>query len=385
MKKLAIITTHPIQYYAPVFKLLQQRGKINIKVFYTWGDDTPNRHDPGFNRSIAWDVPLLDGYAYQWIKNTADNPGSHHYKGIVNPGLIEDINNFGPNALLIIGWAYDSHLKAIRYFSKKLPVYFRGDSHLLDERSGFKSILKTIFLMWVYKHISHAFYVGVNNKAYYKKYGLSDAQLTFAPHAVDNKRFAAPRTAEADELRKTLGIPDSAVLILFAAKYEAKKSPLLLLNAFIALNDLNTHILFIGNGELESALKQHAATHQRIHFMDFVNQAYMPIVYQAANIFCLPSGGPNESWGLAVNEAMACGKAIIVSDKCGCAANLVTEQNGIIFSSGNIAELTLGLKKITSNKALLNSMGQQSVSLIDDWDFDHIASAVENKLLSENK
>jgi len=39
MKKLAIITTHPIQYYAPIFKLLSERKKIEICVFYTWGKD----------------------------------------------------------------------------------------------------------------------------------------------------------------------------------------------------------------------------------------------------------------------------------------------------------------------------------------------------------
>src|SRR5476651_75479 len=110
MKKLAIITTHPIQYYAPVFKLLQQRGNIDIKVFYTWGDAAPDKHDPGFNQAITWDIPLLDGYNYTWVKNTATDPGSHHFNGMVNPGLIDEIKNYDANALLVIGWAYYSHL-----------------------------------------------------------------------------------------------------------------------------------------------------------------------------------------------------------------------------------------------------------------------------------
>ena len=82
MKKLAIITTHPIQYYAPVFKLLRQRQKLDIKVFYTWGKNAEIKYDPGFKKNIEWDIPLLDGYPYEWVKNISQNPGTHNFKGI---------------------------------------------------------------------------------------------------------------------------------------------------------------------------------------------------------------------------------------------------------------------------------------------------------------
>lgn len=65
MKRLAIITTHPIQYNAPLFKLLTQRNNITIKVFYTWGKSVlENKYDPGFKKNIEWDIPLLDGYGF---------------------------------------------------------------------------------------------------------------------------------------------------------------------------------------------------------------------------------------------------------------------------------------------------------------------------------
>src|SRR6478609_3539591 len=99
--KLAIITTHPIQYYAPVFKLLHQRKIIDIKVFYTWGEGAANKYDPDFGKAIAWDIPLLDGYPYEWAENTAADAGSHHFQGIINPGLINQINNYNPDAVLV--------------------------------------------------------------------------------------------------------------------------------------------------------------------------------------------------------------------------------------------------------------------------------------------
>ena len=129
MKKLAIITTHPIQYYAPVFKLLHQNKKICIRVFYTWGEAVLNKYDPGFEKKIEWDLPLLDGYPYEWVTNTSSDPGSHHFKGIVNPDILLRINTWKPDALMVFGWAYQGHLKVIRHFKKKGAGIFQGRFH----------------------------------------------------------------------------------------------------------------------------------------------------------------------------------------------------------------------------------------------------------------
>lgn len=382
--KLAIITTHPIQYYAPLFKLLHERQKIEIRVFYTWGKTAQNKYDPDFDKNITWDIPLLDDYPFDWVENISTKPGSHHFNGIITPKLIRQIKTYNPNAILAIGWAYHSHLKVIRYFKNKVPVYFRGDSTLLDEKQSLKSLLKSIFLRWVYSHVDHAFYNGINNKAYFKKYGFKDNQLSFAPHAIDNERFSAPRTKEAVQLKQKLGIPPTATIILFAGKLEEKKNPKLLLEAFIKLNDPNLHLIFTGNGKLESALKNSAKEYLNIHFIDFQNQSYIPVVYQACDLFCLPSKGPGESWGLAVNEAMASGKAVLVSDKCGCAVDLVKDnQNGAIFKSENLDDLMVHLKQLIKSKDTLSAYGKKSAAIIKPWNFLSIAQAIETKLLHE--
>lgn len=384
--KLAIITTHPIQYYAPVFKLLHQRKIIDIKVFYTWGEGAANKYDPDFGKAIDWDIPLLDGYPYEWVANTAIDAGSHHFQGIVNPGLINQINNYNPDAVLVIGWAYNSHLKALRYFKNKIPVFFRGDSTLLDETTSIKSLLKSLLLKWVYSHVNHAFYNGINNKAYFKKYGLTDGQLIFAPHAIDNSRFEEERTAEANELRESLGLKPSDTLILFAGKLEEKKDPALLLEAVLKVNEPTIHLLFTGSGHLEGSLKIKAKDNPNIHFIDFQNQGYMPVVYQACDLFCLPSKGPGESWGLAINEAMACSKAVLVSDKCGCAIDLVTDnKNGVIFKSENRDDLVSKLKYLTRSKEALIEYGKVSLTIIEPWNFLNIAIAIENKLANETQ
>jgi glycosyltransferase involved in cell wall biosynthesis len=352
MKKLAIITTHPIQYYAPLFRLLHQRGNILIKVFYTAGSG--DKYDPGFGKNVAWDIPLLENYPYEWAGNIAKKPGSNHFNGVITPGLNKQVNNWQPDAILIFGWAYNGHLKLIRHFKKKVPLYFRGDSTLLNEPKGIKKTLKYFFLRWVYSHFDHAFYVGKNNKAYFLKYGLKESQLSFAPHAIDNERFEIPRTEEAKAL-----------------------------SAFIKLNKPGVHLLMAGNGIDEIKLKKMAADSDissHIHFMDFKNQSYMPVLYQAADLFCLPS--KSETWGLSINEAMACGRAILASDRVGCAADLVqAAENGYVFKTADVGHLEECLQLLTKDKDLLAKFGKRSNSIIKDWNFEKTAIKIEEKLL----
>jgi glycosyltransferase involved in cell wall biosynthesis len=412
LKRLAIIITHPIQYYSPFFVLLAK--VCELKVFYTIGKDKALSYfDPNFKREIKWDIPLLNDYAYELVTNTSKYPGSHSYKGIVNPSLINNINKFDPDIILIYGWAYHGHLSAMRYFKHKIPIWFRGDSNLLDEgNNNFKKYLRYFFLKWLYRHIDKALYVGMANKAYYKKFGIKDHQLIFAPHSVDNKRFAEDRSEEAEQLRKTLSIRSEEILILFAGKLEQKKNPELLLNAFIKMDLKTTHLLFVGNGILEENLKSKVeglgisreglaekmksappldsvlndGIKKRIHFIDFQNQSTMPVVYQACDLFCLPSQGPAETWGLAVNEAMAAGKAVLVSTKVGCAVDLIKlGVNGEIFKSDDLNDFIQKLRKLTESKIKLTEMGIQSQQIIQNWSFEKQVKAIVDNIYSDAK
>lgn len=381
MKRLAIITTHPIQYYAPVFKLLAERKNIDIKVFYTLGN-AAGMHDRGFQKTIDWDIPLLEGYDYEWAENTSLNPNTHNFKGIINPHLIKQIIAYQPDAVLVYGWANQAHFKVLRYFKGKIPVYFRGDSTLLNKAAGMKNLVRKIWLKWVYHYVDHAFYVGQNNKNYYLKYGLKADELSFAPHAIDNERFSVKRKDEAERLRQSLNLTDGDMLVLYAGKFELVKNVKLLLSAFRQLGKSRVHLLLTGNGEEESDLKEQAANATNIHFMDFKNQRFMPVLYQAADLFCLPS--KSETWGLAVNEAMACGKAVLVSDRVGCAVDLVKPGiNGSIFISNDPSSLLKELDKLTESRAQLNKLGSASKELIKDWNFTNIAVAIEQQLLNE--
>jgi glycosyltransferase involved in cell wall biosynthesis len=387
-KRLAIITSHPIQYNAPIFKLLATRNYIDIKVFYTWGDSVlENKYDPGFNKSIQWDIPLLEGYPYEFLKNISSEKGTHHFKGIVNPDIIERIDDFFPDAILIYGWSFQSHLKAMRHYKKKKKIIFRGDSTLIDKQPLYKEFIRSLFLKWVYHYVDYALYVGKNNYDYFKKSGLKTKQLVYAPHAVDNDRFSDNDVSyhkQAEALRQKMDITSQRIVFLFAGKLEEKKDPIALLKSFVQSGaDKFANLVIVGNGVLEKQLKEEYGNFPSIFFLEFQNQSQMPVIYHLADVFVLPSKGPGETWGLSVNEAMACGLPVLVSNKCGCAPDLVSNsENGYIFKANDIDDLSSKLKLfIEAGKAGLKKMGECSKKKIADFSFEKFCEATENLLL----
>jgi glycosyltransferase involved in cell wall biosynthesis len=218
-------------------------------------------------------------------------------------------------------------------------------------------------------------YVGEANKKYFLAHGLRDNQLCFMPHAIENNRFAINEDliSRAKEWRNKLAIPTNALVFLFVGKLENKKQPALLLNAFKLLND-NNHLIFVGSGILENKLKEDAKELPNIHFLGFKNQSEMPLMYALADVFVLPSSGPGETWGLAINEAMAAGKAIVASDACGAVYDLIN-GNGFIFETNNENDLLEKLKRFNTKN--LNDFKQKSLEMILNYSFEEQCNAVE--------
>lgn len=383
MKKLAIVSSHPIQYNAPLFALLSKRGNIDVKVFYTWGEEVlKEKYDPGFTRSIQWDIPLLEGYNWQFEKNTSKTPGSHHFNGIINPFLIDNITRWGADAVLVYGWSFSSHLNVLRHFHNKRKVFFRGDSTFVNNTPFIKRVLRISFLRWVYSHIDTALYVGTHNRHYFEKCGLKNQQLVFAPHAIDNTRFMQPAEilkAQALQTRCELGIAADAVVFLYAGKLDANKNVGLLVDAFLRLNATDTHLVIAGNGVMEEALKMKAAGKINIHFLPFQNQQQMPVLYRVGDVFVLPS--VSETWGLSLNEAMACGCALCVSDTCGAAADLVSDGiNGYVFCNNDSEHLMEAMALLSSSKAMAAGMGKRSAEKISHWNFEKVCATIEAEL-----
>lgn len=383
-KKLAIVTTHPIQYNAPLFSLINNRGITDIRVFYTWGQSKEGiLYDPGFKKIFQWDIPLMEGYDYEFIQNISPKAGTKSFFGIINKNLVKRIQLYNPDAILVYGWSFVSHLHILMHFKGKVKLLFRGDSTLLNEGSSFliKKFIRRFFLKWVYKHISHALYVGSANKEYFLKHGLKNNQLHFAPHAIDIRRFMGDDllfNQRAADWRKMLGYSEECIIVLFAGKLEYVKAPDLLIHQFMASVNQSIKLIVAGNGHMENQLKNMAAQDNRISFLDFQNQQMMPVLYRLADIYILPSR--SETWGLAVNEAMACGRPVIVSNKVGCQFDLIIPGvTGFVFDSNSAQELTDIFDDLKSQEILI-SMGKRAKQKVSEYNYEKICIAIDSIL-----
>lgn len=386
MKRILVLTTHPIQYNAPLFRLLAK--EYDLLVLYTWSQRETGFFDRSFGKDIQWDIPLLEGYSYEFVKNISPRPGSHHFWGIVNPSILKRIRRFNPDYRLVYGWNLFTHLLVIKWFRKR-KILFRGDSSILDMGGDLRSRFKQRVLRWVYRSVSCFLYTGENNRQYFKACGVPDRKLLFAPHAVENERFFdspdGRYEAEASKWRRELGIEEDQVVILFAGKFEAKKDPSLLIRAFMHLDDPSSRLILVGNGPLEAPLKQLAAGHPGIQFLPFQNQSKMPLVYRLGDLFCYPSKGPAETWGLSVNEAMACSRPVLVSDRVGCAVDLVKDgATGMIFRHGDENDLAKKMKEMVRDRAKLKKMGDHARKIIGNWSYQKDIEAVQRIINMEH-
>jgi glycosyltransferase involved in cell wall biosynthesis len=361
--RLAIVASHPIQYYTPVFRELAQR--LEIKVFYAHRATSEDQAKAGFGVGFNWDIDLLSGYKHTFLQNVAEWPGLDHFSGCDTPEIGSQLAEGHFNAVLILGWRLKSFWQTIFAAKRlRLPLLARGDSHLETPRSALKKCAKAVTYPAFLRLFDAALYVGKRSRAYWTHYRYPSTRLYFSPHCVDTEWFADRATAASrDELRARLGIAFDANVVLFVGKLVHFKRPLDLVAAAALMKTAGHEIVVLvaGAGPLETELAIAArANGITIHLLGFRNQSEMPAIYAASDVLVLPSDG-RETWGLVANEALACGRPIVLADTVGAAPDLAADEvAGRVFPLGDIDALVGALRGITTNRPSLQAINQKS-------------------------
>lgn len=378
--KLAIVTSHPIQYYAPLFRELAQR--LELHVFYMHRATAQDQALSGFGVGFQWDVDLLSGYSSIFLDNVARQPGSNHFRGMDVPGVRAVLQQGKFDAVLVTGWYLKGYLQTI-LAAKRLGIHVmvRGDSHLDTPRSLLKRVAKRLTYPLFLRLFDAALVVGKRNREYLEYYGYPCARMFDAPHCVDNGFFAERSTSEAGEaIRSRLGIPSKSKVVLFAGKLVPFKRPLDVVEAVAVVrkNGIDAQVLVAGSGQLDEVLRERAKElNIPIHMLGFCNQTEIPAAYAAADVLILPSNG-RETWGLVVNEALASGTSVIVSDAVGCAPDLAADGHfGRTYPVGNTNALS---------NAIMSTLGNpvsriENRSAVQDYSLENAAVAIQSALL----
>jgi glycosyltransferase involved in cell wall biosynthesis len=337
--RLGFLVSHPIPYYAPIFRELAK--DCDLTVFFAHRQTAEGQAGAGFGVAFDWDVDLLAGYRSCFLTNIARQPSTDRFGGCDTPGIAQEIERGRFDGFVVPGWGLRSYVQAVRACRRaRVPIMVRGDSQLPGRRSPAVRLAKRLLYRRMMRRFDGYLYVGQRSREYFEHYGAPKSRLFFAPHCVDNAAFSSAAREN--------GTPDRRRRLLFAGKLIERKRPLDLVHAAALLHSrgARVEIAFAGSGELEPELRRAAeSAGLPAVFHGFVNQSALPATYAAADLLVLPSDA-RETWGLVVNEAMACGLPAVVSDAVGCGPDLVEEGGtGAVFPLGDVEALARAIER----------------------------------------
>jgi glycosyltransferase involved in cell wall biosynthesis len=295
-------------------------------------------------------------------------------------------------------------------------VVMMNESHAGTARSGQLGTWIKRRLVAMFKS---ALVGGQPQKRYFSSLGLPPEKIVTGYDAVDNDYFAgktAEAKAQAPALRAQYGLPEHYFLNL--GRFVAKKNLETLIRAYRLFLDSSkrkeTHLVLVGSGEEEGKLRQlcdevglpkydhppggsspTASNAPGVHFYGFRQIEENPVFYGLADAFILPS--LYEEWGLVVNEAMACGLPVIVTQTAGCAEDLLepgfpgetlngeaaaiqklrlvsqVRRNGFVFDPETAEELSRILSCLAENPKMRAVMGGESRRIVEKFSCQNFA------------
>jgi glycosyltransferase involved in cell wall biosynthesis len=359
---------------------------VEIEVgYYHQGSAGRISHDAGFGIDIDWDIDLLSGYPYKVFLK-----GAPSYRLLEQLRLVPQMVSWTLRnrqiPLLIMGWS--SEVIWLIWLLRILlhaPVIMMCETTPLSFAAASKPRWRVMLLNWLLQHTTANLYIGSRNRAFLFESGVSGKALFPAPYSIDNDRFAT----EADrllpqrrELCRRFGLDPDLPTFLFCGKLIAKKRPLELLDAYLSAGLADrVQLVYVGEGELRSQLEHRIQTLglQNVHLLGFFNQNDMPLAYVLGELLCLISD-PTETWGLVVNEAMACGRPVIVSTTVGCAPDLVGAENGWVTQMNEQERLAETLLQALERNEQWGIMGRAGRTLVSKNTFSEMASGAVSAL-----
>lgn len=379
--KIAYFLSHPIQYQSPLLRKIHQDPEIALTVYYQAVHSTTAFFDPGFQQTIQWDTELCGGYTHHVLHSRLQLLSAFYHLIREKPDIVWVHGYASPFACLLITAAKLCNIR----------VLLRGESTLLCQTAGrWRNLFRRFFFKTLGRWVDGYLYIGTQNKAFYKHYNVPSEKCFFCPYTIDNTHFEKkPDNNTLKKIYNKLGIDPQSPIILFSSKLQQRKRVLDLVRAYQLYRDKYhsktiAQLIIIGVGEEHEVLHKFLAPLKQnsIHAIGFVNQSELPNYYAIADIFVLPSR--SEPWGLAINEAMAAGCAILVSHDVGAAQDLV-QENGLCFQGGNINDLAEKLSNLLEDKKALQQMQLRSLQIIQTWSYTETIAGLKKAIARTQK
>ena len=371
--RIAIVVSHPIQYFAPWYRAVAEIPGIVLKVFFCHKRGADAYFDRDFGTRVQWDIPLLDGYDWIFLKNRHEI-GAHSFWAMDNSGVSESLEKFHPEVVLIHGYAQRTIWMAVSWCNRnRIPVMLYSDSNGTAKRALWKRVAKAIVVKQFYRRLDAAIASGDNNRKYHQNYGITEGRIFSGTMPIDRKRLVSS-VGDASESRREVrlrhGIPEDAFVVIYAGKLIPLKSPLHLVDAIhrCAQQGLKVWGLLVGEGAERRALEAFITKHKMSNAVlaGFVNQSSIGKYYVASDAVALMSR--YEAKGLIVPEAGCFGCPAILSDEVGCIGpsdSARLGENALAYPWSDIEALASCIIRLYSDEPLYRSMSQAARKIAD--------------------
>lgn len=295
----------------------------------------------------------------------------------------EQLSAIRPQVVSINGWYDKSALSALLWCKlNKVPSIVMSDSTEIDEKRVWwkESLKKQIVRMF-----EAGFVAGMRHSAYLEKLGMDKKAITRGYDVVDNHHFKAI-AAQAQQNNaywtSELSLPENYFIAV--SRFVTKKNIPFLLKAyskyFQMVGSKANHLVILGDGPLKVEIEQTIASlgiRNHVHIKGFKQYHELPIYLGMAK--ALIHASTSEQWGLVVNEAMAAGLPVVVSERCGCVPELVHHgRNGYTFDPFIIDGLVDAMEKLTADPDLQEQFGKESSEIINSFSTDTFARGLLN-------
>lgn len=352
--KVAILTEIIAPYRIPGFNALARRPEIDLQVIFLSENDSRLRQWRVYKDEIKFKYDVLPCWRQRW--------GAHNI--LVNRGVFSTLNRIQPAIVLCGGYNYLASWQAVAWArAHHVPVLLWSESTALDRRRGHRLVE---FLKERFVGLCSGFVVpGISSLNYLKELGVHDRQIFVAPNAVDVELFsklAEEARRNSSQIRTLHALP--ARYFLYVGRLVRAKGVFDLLEAYGRLKDevrAEVGLVFVGDGADRPQLMEQAAriVQGNLRFAGFIHREELPEFYALAEALVFPTH--SDTWGLVVNEAMACGLAVVLASVAGCAADLVQDGwNGFVVPSADISGLAIAMTRLAGDARLRIEMGSRS-------------------------
>ena len=380
--RLAIISTHPIQYYVPLYREVFGRPDIAGEVLFASDHGLSGKAlDPDFGERFDWDINLTDGYPHKFLKvlSRFNQPTVNAVRWLTN--ISTAISSEKYDVVVVPGYRPLFELQALtKCFLSKIPVMLRPEGYDRSILPSLKNSARTKYLQWIYKNIDAYLAIGTRSKKHFLSHGGDAAKIIESPYCVDNPFFqdgAELNLSSRDEFRHRLKVDKEKLVVVFVGKMIPRKRPLILAEAISrAKHKDNIHVIWVGSGLLLQEVKDFYHANRLVGtFTGFSNQSELAQYYSAADLHVLSSA--EETWGLVVNETMNFSLPQIVTNGAACGNDLVEGKgNGFVVPIDNASALAEKLDWFFENRSKCAEMGRKSLEVIRHWGVKEAADGI---------